>query len=247
VRDRAKAGHFYASVLGCALDPLPEGAALLSVEDRAFAVIDGLSDDERARGIPDHWRLYLVKGSKARRGGASPRELAVPGAQLAATQAAIHFGARCTAGREAVLWTELGAGDSIEISTLLQAAINEPLDADAPGDTARPIIYCNDGESTRVGTLIGTVDSHGTEVANLCLTVADCAGALARARRAGATIVGGPAELATSGRLAAVIDPQGVPVYFWQPSVSTGVRTKAGAGTTWSAAIDAPPPRMKLS
>ena len=78
-RDRAKAGQFHASLLGCALEPLAEGAALLSLDNRAFAAIVELSDDERALGLADHWRLYLVKGSKVRRGGgtspAGPREL----------------------------------------------------------------------------------------------------------------------------------------------------------------------------
>jgi len=255
VRDRAKAGRFYASVLGCALEALPEGAALLTLDDRAFAAIDDLSDDERERGIADHWRLYLVRGSKLRRGGRSsqPRDLTVPGAQLAATEAAKHFGDRYVAGREAVLWTELGADDSIEISTLLQAAMNEPLDAAHAGrSTAKPVIYFNDGDgSVRVGTLVGSVDAHGTQVSNICLIVDGCAGALARARRLGATIVGNPAEPAAGDRLAAVIDPQGAPFYCWQPSENTALRGRGvvvrNSAAAWAAALDASPPRARRS
>jgi predicted enzyme related to lactoylglutathione lyase len=258
VRDGAKAGHFYASILGCTLEALPEGAVLLSLDDRAFAAIDELSENERTQGIADHWRLYLVKGSKVRRGltpPPRPRADRITGARLAATQAARHFGDRCAAGREAVLWTELGTKDALEsseVSTLLQAAMNEPLEADhARGSGVLPLIYCNGEERARVGTLVGSVDSHGTQVANVCLVVDDCSGALARARRAGATIVGNPAELETDGRLAAVIDPQGAPFYCWQPAVNAAVldsgRSVRNSATPWAGALDAPPPRVKVS
>lgn len=285
VRERGQATRFYAAVLGGTLAELPEDdMTVLGGGDGGFASIAPMSDAERASGIADHWRLYLVRGSVGRtvaaqaRGssaaGASSDGLVrgVPGARLAAAQARAHFGDRFTAGREAVLWTELGtdqgagfvdAARSIEPSTLLRAAMNEPLDAE-PADLARaagagPLLFCNEpdgrgGAAARAGILVGVVDAEGAQVSNVCLSVDDCAGALKRARRAGGTIVGSPTDAATGGRLGAVIDPHGAPFFCWQAPVTAALRTSQGgvrasaapSSGSWAAASDAARPRVKI-
>jgi predicted enzyme related to lactoylglutathione lyase len=247
-RDAARARRFYAAVLGCDLKWLPgEATAIVRCEERVIGAITERSKNGRAPASADHWRLYLVKGSSAVEGaatgwtGAPARGhlIDAPGAQLAADQASAHFGGACSRGREAVLWFEperaddrgsggsedssLCAEEAVGRAALLEATVGEDHDTSdtAPG----PRLFHNDVTNAGAGVLVGVTEPGGISVSNVCLTVDDCAGALRRVRAAGGTIVGRSTELATGGRVAAVIDPQGAAFFCWQPSTAEASRT----------------------
>jgi predicted enzyme related to lactoylglutathione lyase len=255
VRDVVGAARFYAGLVGGSIESSRgDDLLIIGVAGRPVAAVSEIGDRGQVRDLGGHWRLYVVFGRSAV-GARAPytstrtRLASVPGAHLAAELAAGHFGDACRAGAEAVLWTEPGGGesahprgeDSMDPAALLQAAIDDD-DPVGPG----PHLFHNQGERALSGVLVGSIDGAGAPISNVCLSVDECGAALRRAQAAGATIVDGPTDLASGGRVAPIIDPFGVPSFCWQPAPSGRLSlSPPRAGRPWPRAHRARPSRIK--
>jgi predicted enzyme related to lactoylglutathione lyase len=240
--DPAAAKKFYSDLLGWKTEdmPMPGGApyTMASIGGQNVGAMGGLSAEDKAKGMPPHWNLYVSVADvdqatkKAASLGAQVfapafdvmdvgrmSVIADPaGATLSLWQAKKHIGAGRIHEQGAMEWWELETRNVDACGGFYSKLFG--WQAETHDMSGMKYTMFNDGKEPRAGMMPmspqtpANVPSHWTVYFN----VTDCAAATKKATSLGAKNIVPPQTVANIGTFAMFFDPQGALFALHQPA-----------------------------
>lgn len=234
--DGKDAVRFYTGLLGWddEVTPLPGGSEYHSetIEGARVAGIYEQDADDRSRGIPPHWNVYLAVDSAeatAGRAEAAGGQVAMPpmdvmelgrmaflsdptGAMVGLWEAKTHKGFGVIQEPGAVSWCELMTDDEERAAEFYTAILDVPTKPMPMGEGAHPYLLLGPDGNEGAGIMKKTPEMDPMpNVWGVYFEVADCDATAAKAQELGGSILNPPTDI-QPGRFAMIADPQGVVV-----------------------------------
>jgi uncharacterized protein len=226
--DQAGARRFYSELFGWAADEIPMGPgetySMMKLRGRDVGAIASLRADERAQGIPSHWRLYFatenVDADAKRAADLGAKVLAPPfdvfdsgrmtvlqdpsGAILSLWQAKQHVGLQVADEPGSYAWCELQTRD-----TAAATAFYTKLFGWKAGGASEYVHWSKDGAD--LGGMIAIQKEWGDVPPSwmIYVDVTDVDRAITDAKARGGNVVVPVNALQSGGRWAVLADPQG--------------------------------------
>ncbi|MGE3857246.1 MAG: VOC family protein [Dehalococcoidia bacterium] len=225
--------RFYESLFGwtgelspIAADP---GYYNASIEGAMVAGITDLDQDQRQRGVPSHWNVYLavddVEATAGRVQDAGGQVLLPPmdvmglgnmamiadptGGIVGLWQAKTHRGFGVVQEPGAISWCELITDEPERASAFYTRILDVGATAMPMGDGQEPYTLLGPASNEGAGIMRKTAEMGPMpNVWGVYFEVADCDATVERARELGATILNPPTDI-MPGRFAMIADPQG--------------------------------------
>jgi predicted enzyme related to lactoylglutathione lyase len=237
--DQNAAKSFYGSLLGWAVNDMPMGPddfyTIFRLDGKDAAAACTLRPDQRERGVPAHWMIYVaVESAYAaadRAAQAGGTVLAPPfdvfdagrmavledptGATIAVWQANKSIGIQIAGVDGSLCWADLSTSDPERAKQYYSDLFGWEITTE---NDPSGYLHIKNGEE-----LIGGIQPLASRNPNApphwlaYFLVADCDASAALAKQLGATLYAGPMSIENVGRMAVVADPQGAVFALFQP------------------------------
>ena len=237
--DQNAAKAFYSSLFGWAVNDSPMGPdevyTIFQVDGKASAAAYSLRPEQRQRGVPAHWMLYIAvenADETVRRTGAAGGKVLAPafdvmtygrmavlqdptGAGFSIWQAGSNTGTTIAGVDGTLCWADLATSDPERATRFYTEVFGWKI---APGENDHSgYLHIQNGE-----TFIGGIppaehrDSRVPPHWLLYFLTSDCDRVAARATDLGGQLRMGPMTIENVGRMAIVTDPQGATFAIFQ-------------------------------
>lgn len=240
--DQNAAKSFYGSLFGWAVEDMPMGPndfyTMFKLQGRNAGAAYTMRPEDRARGVPPHWMLYITVASAdeavrraAELGGkvlAPP--LDVPdagrmsviqdptGAVFAVWQPRQHTGTGIAGVDGTLCWADLSTSDQEKASAFYSALFGWQIMKEDE-DPAHNYFHIKNGEE-----FIGGIPPASYRNPNvpphwmLYMQVSDVDASAAKAKKLGAKLLLEPTTMEDAGRMAVLADPQGASLAIFKSS-----------------------------
>ena len=239
--DQNAAKSFYSSLFGWAINDHPMGPAgtytVFRVGDRDAAAAYTLRPDQRSRGVPPHWMLYVAVESAdaaASRAAQLGAQVLAPafdvidlgrmaviqdptGAVFCVWQAKRNPGTGITGVPGTLCWSDLNTHDQGRARKFYSDLFGWKTTDDTDDNPPSGYVHIQNGEEFIGGILPAAyVPPHVPPHWMPYFLVANCDASLAKAKELGAKVYMEPQTLEDVGRFAIVADPQGAGFAIFQ-------------------------------
>jgi predicted enzyme related to lactoylglutathione lyase len=240
--DQSAAKTFYSSLFGWTPNDTPMGPGdfytIFRLDGQAAAAAYTLRSDQRAQGVPPHWRPYFAvenADNSARRAAELGGKVLVPafdlmtsgrmavvqdpaGAAFTVWQAKEHIGTGITGVNGTLCWADLSTPDRRSVEAFYSALFGWNFMKEDE-DPEHGYWHIKAGDEFIAGIPPATHRSPNTPAHWLAyFQVADCDALAARAEELGAKFFVRPMTMEKVGRLAVLADPQAATFAIFQPS-----------------------------
>ena len=240
--DQAAAKNFYSSLFGWTANDTPMGPddfyTIFKLEGQDAAAAYAMRSEQRAQGVPPHWRPYVAVASaddSARRAAELHGKVPVPafdagnsgrmavlqdpaGAAFTVWESKAHSGTGIAGVNGTLCWADLSTPDRESAETFYSGLFgwNVMKEDENP---AHAYWHIKNGEEFIAGIPPATHRPPNTPAYWLAyFQVSDCDASAAHAEELGAKLNVRPMSMEKVGRLAVVADPQGATFAIFQPS-----------------------------
>jgi len=239
--DQNAAKNFYSSLFGWAANDNPMGPndfyTIFRLQGRDAAAAYTLRPDQRSRGVPPHWMLYVAVDNAD---AAANRVLQLGGQVLAPAfdvmdagrmavlqdptgavfsvwQAKKNSGTGITGVPGTLCWSDLNTRDQGRARKFYSDLFGWKITDDTDDDPPSGYVHIQNGEDFIGGILPPAyVPPHVPPHWMPYFLVSNCDASAAKAEELGATIYMEPKTLAEAGRFAVLADPQGAGFAIFQ-------------------------------
>ncbi|MBV9762676.1 MAG: VOC family protein [Acidobacteriaceae bacterium] len=237
--DPAAAKHFYMSLFGWAVNDFPMGPngsySMFDLEGQSIAAAYTMVPEQREKGVPSHWMLYVSTPSAdktaARAAELGAKIVLAPfdvysfgrmavfsdptRAHFSIWEPQQHIGAGLAAVDGTVCWADLNTPD-IETAVKFYSALFG-WEISGGDDPSGYLHIKNNGQPIGGVTPAAMRNPQAPPHWMLYFLVSDCDASAARALQLGATFLLPPLTVEHVGRMAIVKDPQGAVFALFQP------------------------------
>jgi len=239
--DQNAAKKFYGSLFGWIANDNPMGPegvyTIFRLQDRDTAAAYTLRAEDRARGVPPHWMIYVAvenADTAASRVSALGGKVLAPafdvmdvgrmavvqdptGAIFAVWQSKKHSGIGITGVPGTLCWVDLSTRDQGRARSFYSELFGWKMHDDTDDDPPSGYVHIQNGDDFMGGILPPNyVNPHAPPHWMPYFEVASCDHSTAQAKQFGAQIYMAPTTLENVGRFAVLADPQGAAFAVFQ-------------------------------